>query len=266
MRDALWLNLRVLLRFYSRDRLLLAFGLLMAVVFGLGFVPAFVFGTATARFETLHHIAQTLNAFAFVFVPALGLIAVSSHLRGRTLKLVVTKPCPPEVWLAAVFGSATLVAFAIHAVIALATAGLSLWWSIPYQTGFLFLAIEGFFQSIVVLSFLIVLATVLHPVVAVLTSLLFTESLASSLRVLLAGSQAGSHRAWLVPVQWSCDALYAVLPLYDPIGEKTSALHRSLRTVPHDWLLLLLLAAYAFTAAVFSFTVASIALRRRNLA
>ncbi len=266
MLERLVLNLRVLLRFYARDRLLLAFALLMAVVFGLSFVPAFVFDTATSRFETLRRLALTMNGFAFVFVPALGLIAISSHLRGRNVKMVVTKPCPPEVWLAAVFCSGGLVAFAIHALIALSTAALSLWWKIPYQPGFLFLALEGFFQSLVVLSFLIVLAMAVHPVVAVLTALLFNEELFSSLGLLLAGSQAGVWHAWLVPVQVLCDVVYLLLPLYDPLAEKGAGVHESLRVAASDWLLLLMVAGYALLAAAFSFALSAVMLRRKSLA
>jgi hypothetical protein len=266
MRDLLLVNARVLLRFYARDRLLLALALLMLVIFGLTSVPTLLFQTATSRFETLRDLAATMNAFAFVFTPALGLIAISSHLRHRNLKMVVTKPCPPEVWLGAVFVSAGAIALVIHTVIAIATFLLSLAWGLPYQSGFLLLALEGLCESMTVLSVLIMLAVILHPVIAVFAAVFVNESLLYQLKFLAAGAQAGHWRGWLLALQVLLDSVYTLLPLYDPLGERAARLRQTLRPEAGDWLHLLLGAAYTLVATAFFYAISTLALRRKTLA
>jgi ABC-type transport system involved in multi-copper enzyme maturation permease subunit len=265
MPDLLFANVRALLRFYARSRLLLALALLMLVIFGLSLLPMVLFDTATSRFESLRQLSSMMDSFTFVFVPVMGLLAVSSHLRQRTLKMVVTKPCPPEAWLLGVFVSAGLVSLALHAAVAAVTAGLSVAWGVPYQTGFLHLAVEGFLESTVALAFLVALTTLLHPVVAVIVILFFSDAIFYQLEVMLAGAQAANWRGGLLPVQALLDVVYTLLPLYDPLGDRGDALRQTMRPEAGDWLRLLLSAGYTIVTAAFFFALSSWALRRRRL-
>ncbi len=265
MRELLVANVRTLLRFYARSRLLLAVALLMLVMLALSLVPMLLFETATSRFETLRRLYAATSMFAFFFTPILGLLAIATHLRQRNVKMVVTKPCPPEVWLAAVFVSGSLVALVLHALVAATSAALSLAWGVPYQWGFLLLAIEGFLESLVALSFVVALTLLVHPVLAAIVALFFNESLFYELKVLLAGAQAGAWRTAVLPGQVLVDVLYTILPIYDPMGDKGATLRQSMRAETGDWLLLGVSAAYAIVAAAFSFALSSLALRRRTL-
>jgi hypothetical protein len=175
--DQLLLNTRVHLRFYARNRLLLAFGLVMLLLFGLTLVPMLMFETTSDRFRLLRAITAQMSGYALVFTASLGLFAMSSHLRNRSVKLVLTKPCRPETWLASVFLSAFLVALVIYALIALTAAALSWYWSIPWQWGFTFVAIDGLCRALIQVGFLTCLATAFHPVVAVLIALFFNEGI-----------------------------------------------------------------------------------------
>ena len=264
MPDLLLVNVRTLLRFYARNRLLLAVALLMLVMLGISFVPTLLFETAT-RFETLRSLSAATTTFAFVFTPILGLLAIATHLRHRNVKMVVTKPCPPEAWLGAVFVSASIVALVLHGLVAAASATLSLAWGVPYQWGFLLLAIAGFLESLVALSFVIALTLVLHPAIAVLVALFFNESLLYDIKFFLAGAQAGTWRNALLPAQGLLDLVYTVLPMYDPLGEKGATLRQSMRPESGDWVLLAVSAAYTLAAMAFSFALSSVALRRRTL-
>lgn len=266
MRELLLVNTRSLLRFHSRNRLLMGFGLVMLAIFALSFIPLLLMETTTSRFEMLRTLSERMNGYALFFVPALGLLAVSSHLSARNIKLVVTKPCPPEAWLGGVFLSATVVAFAIYASMALLTALLSVWWKVPYQGGFLFVAVEGFFASLVMLSFLTALAMAVHPVLAVFVVLFFNESLFYQLRSVIAGAQATGTKPALLAAQVVCDSLYQILPMLDPLGERVTALRVSLRATAHDWLLLALAGLYAGVAVAFFFVIAAFLLRRKSLA
>jgi hypothetical protein len=266
MLELLLVNTRTLLRFHRRNRLLIGFGLVMLTIFLLSFVPALLFETTSSRFEMLRNLASQMNSFALVLVPALGLLAVSSHVAARNVKLVVTKPCPPEVWLGAVFLSAILVALAIHAAMALFTAALSLWWKVPYQSGFLFIAIEGFFSSVVLLSFLTALAMAMHPVIAVITVLFFNESMFYQLKFVVAAAQRSGEQKGLLAAEVACDTVYQLLPMLDPLGQRVEALRASLRVSGHDWLLLALAGLYALLATAFFFVGSSWLLRRKSLA
>jgi hypothetical protein len=266
VRELLFVNTRCLLRFHSRNRLLIGFGLVMLAIFALSFVPLLLIETTSSRFEMLRTLSEQMNSYALFFVPALGLLAVASHVSARNVKLVVTKPCPPEAWLGGVFLSATLVAFAIHASIALLTAVLSVWWNVPYQGGFLFVAVEGLFASLVMLSFLTALTMAVHPVIAVFTVLFFNESMFYQLRFAIAGAQASGTRPGLLVAQVVCDTLYQLLPMLDPLGERAAALRISLRATGHDWVLLALAGLYTALAVAFFFVVAAFLLRRKSLA
>jgi ABC-type transport system involved in multi-copper enzyme maturation permease subunit len=264
--ELLLVNTRTLLRFHARNRLLLGFALLMVAIFALSAAPSLFYMTATSRFEMLRSLTSQMNGFAYVFVPAIGLLAVSSHLGSRSIKLVVTKPCPPENWLAAVFLSAALVAFAIHALLAAVTAALSLWWGVPYQSGFLFVAVEGFLGSLVLMSFLTALAMAVHPAIAVFAVLFFNEATLYQLKMLIAGASGSGTGPWLLVAQVVCDAVYQVLPLFDPLSEKAAGLRESMRVSGGDWLLLGLAALYTALATAFFFSSAAWLLRRKSLA
>ena len=86
------------------------------------------------------------------YTAAMGLFALWWHTTQRTTSLVFTRPAPPEVWLASVFGSAILLAITIHAVGFLTTVTLCLVWGIPVQAGFLWLSIDAVFESIILVS------------------------------------------------------------------------------------------------------------------
>jgi len=266
MLELLLVNTRTFLRFHRRNRLLIGFGLVILAIFALSFVPSLLFATTTSRFEMLRNLASQMNGFALVLVPALGLLAVSSHLRARNVKLVVTKPCPPEVWLGALFLSAILVALAIHTAMAVFTAVLSWWWAVPYQPGFLFIAIEGFFSSVVMLSFLTALAMAIYPVIAVVTVLFFNESTFYGLKFMVAAAQRSGQEKGLLAAQVACDTVYQLLPMLDPLGERVEALRASLRVTGHDWLLLGVAGVYAAVTTAFFFAASSWLLRRKNLA
>ena len=101
--------------------------------------------------------------------------------------------------------------------------------------------------------------------IAVLVALFFNESLLYRIKIFPAGAQAGTWRNALLPAQGLLDLVYAVLPMYDPLGEKGATLRQSMRPESGDWVLLAVSAAYTLAAMAFSFALSSLALRRRTL-
>jgi len=266
VRSHLLLNTRVHLLFYARNRLLLAFGLVMLLFFGLTLVPMFMFDTSSDRFNMLRQLTSQVSGYSLVFTASLGLFAVSSHLRDRNVKLVLTKPCLPEIWLASIFLSAFLVAAVIYTLVALGAAMLSLFWGIPWQWGFVFVAISGACRAIIQMSLLTCLATAFHPVVAVLIALFFNEGMFYQLKFYIAGSMAAdSGGSWLPLASVLCDALYTVVPMADPFGKSMEPVYASLRASGADWLNLLGAISYTALLSTFLFLTSDYLLRRKNL-
>lgn len=259
-------NTRTLLRFYARNRLILALAVVLVAVMGLYLVPTLLFESSVTRFELLRQISSQLNWFALVFVAGLGLFAIASHLRNRNLKMVLTKPCLREVWLASVMLSAGLVAVLLYVVVALATLALSLAWHIPYQWGFAYIAIDGFLTAMIAMSYLLALTSAVHPVVAVLLVLFVSEQTLYGLKSVIAGSlEASRHKALLGAASWACDAVYMVLPMLMPFSEAKSEVYSSLRVSRDDWLTLIASGSYAVLVSLFCFLLANYFLRRRSL-
>lgn len=266
MREPLWLNTAVHLRFYARNRLLLAFGLVMLGMMGLSMLPMILMDTSANRFSLLQMIIGQLNGYALVFTASLGLFALSSHLRARNVKMVLTKPCRPETWLASIFLSALLVGVVLHGLVALAGTALSLAWSIPLQPGLVFIALEGFFRSAIWLAVLTTLTMVFHPVLALLVALVFSEGTFYGLKYLVASAVATSGPgAGLTVAGVVCDIVYTLLPMSEPFSDRTETVHSSWRVFTGDWLMLGAVFGYSLLMTVFLYLLSLYLLRRRAL-
>ena len=265
MREQFLANFAVDVKFYRRNKLLLAMALLflgMALLYTSGSI---LFGSAAGRFELLQSLFGQLHAYILFFTAGLGLFLVSSQIRGRNVKLVFTKPCLPEVWLSAGFSSAIMVSFVLYAVSYVVIVILSLVWRIPLQAGFAFLTIQHFLEAVVVLSFLIFLTMALHPVLAVLFVILLNEDLFYQIRVGLLAAIRNAHGGFFLPVvekvTW---AIYLILPMYAPYEGRTTAVVMSMRVAPPQWLLLVWSLLYTATFAVLFYVLSLQLLRRKN--
>ncbi len=262
MLDTLLLNTGVHVRFFVRNRLLLAFGLLMAGIFALGMIPMVLMDTSANRFSELQAVTSQLATFAMVFPASLGLFTVSSPPRNRNLKMVFTKPCPPGVWLASLYLSAALVAFVLYVVIALGAAGLSLAWHVPLQPGLAYAALDGFFRAIVWLSFVTTMTFAFHPVVAVMIALFVNDATFYGLKYMIAGAVAANG---MNIANLACDVFYAILPMSQPFDDRTRELYASWRVAGADWLLLMGIGGYAVLVLVLSYVMSLLLLRRKAL-
>jgi hypothetical protein len=267
MIEQLRANVGVLLKFYARNRLLLVVALLLLVLAALTVSASLVYGSTSAHFDIIAEAVSTLNGYALVLSAALGLFAISSHLRQRSVKMVLTKPCLPEVWIASVFLSGLAVAALLYALNVVFGVGLSLLWGVPVQTGLYFLAAEGLLKAAIALGYLSFLTTVFHPVLAILVALVFNESTFYGLRMMLLTAIKTTGGNPVLPLlEWATYGLYMVLPAYDPYGKETATVADSLRASGADWLLLARTAGYSATALALFFLLTVWALRRRNLA
>ncbi len=266
MREHLWLHTVTMLRFYLRSRLILSFAAVLLGLWTLSLVPFLLLESSGDRFNLLKMLSDQLRSFAWVYTAALGLFALWSHVHHRHTSLVFTRPVSPELWLASVFLAAIMVTVAIHGAGLIVTGVLSLAWGIPYQAGFVWLTLDGILESIIVVSVLTALAAAIHPVIAVFVMLLLNDGLFMWIDTMLLGyEKARGSSAILSSAEHVVRAVYIVLPILDPFGEKTGEVAGSLRVTSADWRYLGLTMAYALLVFGVCFLFADYRLRRKAL-
>jgi ABC-type transport system involved in multi-copper enzyme maturation permease subunit len=96
MRELLRANVLANLAYFRRSRLLLAFALLFILLTGLSSLPTFFGSSGVQNFNSLQEIYSTMNGFLLIFAAGLGLFVVSSHLRNRSLKMVLPSLARPR--------------------------------------------------------------------------------------------------------------------------------------------------------------------------
>jgi hypothetical protein len=264
---SLGVHTRALLKFYLRNRLILAFTLVVLALWLLSLIPMILFESPGSRFDTLRSLSSQLHDLVWFATAAFGLFAVWSHTSNRSTSLIFTRPVKPEAWTAAVFLSAFIVAAAGHLIALLLTAVLSVAWKIPLQPGFVWTAVNGFFQSVIVISGLTALATAIHPVLAVFAFAVFSESLFYQLDTLLLSYLQGRTAGLGIRlIEYVVRGIHLTLPMLSPFAKQTQTVEVSLRVASSDWAYLASTATYAALVFLFFFLFADYALRRRAAA
>jgi hypothetical protein len=267
MRERLWLHVGSHLRLFRRSRIVLAVGLVIVGFWALGVLPFLFNGTAGNRFNLLKQVSAQLATLGWVLSAGLGLFVTSTHLRNKSLQVILTRPGSPQIWLASVFLAALLVAAATQFAGALITFALSLIWDVPYQVGFLYLAIDSVFEAAIIIAVLTTLGAVVHPVVALLAVVLFNEGTFAALRFGLSMMTAQNHGgAFVAAVKAVVVAIHEALPMLDPFATQTGDVAQSLRVSGRAWGFLAATAAYSLAVTTICFLVSDLALRRRSFA
>ena len=254
------------LKFYLRNRLVLGLVAAGAALWAMGLVGFWMFDSSGGRFGRLKYLDSQMHGLVWFYGALLALVAMWSHLRDRSTRLVFTRPTPPEVWLASVFGSAMAVAVAAHALTAVVTFALSLVWDIPYQSGFAWAALDSIFESVIVISLMAALGVGVHPVIAGFVVFFFSDQMMYQLYMMFASSEvAGDAAAWITTGKWVTRSIYTLMPMLDPFASQTADVSASLRVSAANWGYLGATAAYAALISTFSFFLASFTLRRKAL-
>lgn len=262
----LWANVAVHLKFFRRNRLLLAIGIVFLLIASIYTAASLLFESAAGRFELIRTLFLQLSWYSLIFTASLGLVLMSTHLRGRAVTLVFSKPCSVEAWVASGFVAAILVAAVLYAAVWLVTLVLSLVWGIPLQAGFAFIAVEMFGRAIVAMAILSFLATVFHPIVALLLMLFFNEATFYGLRMgLITAVEATGGNPLLPVVEKLMFAIYLLIPMQDPLGELTGEVYTSLRASGEQWGYLAMLLAYTLAVTGIFYLLSVRRVYRRNL-
>lgn len=258
-------NVQTNLKFYRRNRLLAGLGLLFVSISLLYVGASLLFSSSTGRFDLTRELFEQLTSFAFIFVAAVGLFLVNVQVRGKAVKLIFTKPCPQEVWLASAFVSAIVLAAVLFFSIAAITLVLSLIWRIPIQAGFAFLAAQRFFESVSAMAYLTFLSVILHPLIAIVMAVVFNESAFYAIRMgLIAAIKYTGGNIALPFLEKVTYVLYLLTPMFSPFADKLATIEQSWRVDASQWRYLFYTAGYSVVLATTLYLLTLIALRRKD--
>ncbi len=261
-------NLVAHLIFFRRNRLVALIALVVCFIWGTMLLPSLLFMSANDKFDMVKMLINQSQGFVTFFAAALAVMTLTYNFNRRCFKMVITKPCPPEIWLLAHFGAVLLVALALHLIILSATIVLFLSWHIPMQWGVFYIVCESFLHTVAIVSILTFLVSVAHPFLAVLLMLVASEGTFYGLLTLLGAAVQHATKPWAELGYRLADAvayaLYLIIPGYSMFEKTATPIHYSLRMGWTDLGWLGLTTLYTILVGALSFTLAALALRRRS--
>lgn len=265
MTELLKANILADLKYYRRSKLLLAFMLLFLILTALQSLPPIFMDSGVQSFNSLREIDSDLNGFVLVLAAGLGLLIISSHLRNRSLKMVFTKPCPPALWLLSAFLSAAVVSLFLNLVVLSGGLLLSLFWHLPVRIGLAFVSAQTFALSLGWIAYLLLLATLMHPVLAAIVAIIFNADLFYQFQVWTqAAIRSGNNNFALRMLEHLFHSLYIVLPMFFSFDKETSNIHVSLRVLSSEWKYVVFSLGYALVLSAFCYCVALYALQKKK--
>lgn len=259
---ALRLHTRVHVGCLRRNRLIHAFAILVAAGLALAIVPGLTVADTSDRFQSLQMLARLLHGVVSSVTAILGLFLLWTHRRSRAITMVATTPAPFGAWVASLFLTSALIAAAAHVIVVVVVMTLSQAWGVTYQYGFLYLAIDRWAESLIALGVVTTLGAVMHPVITVVLMSMISDATVMVVRQgldLAPGLLASAAQALAA-------GFYYVLPAYDPYGERTEALLRTMRPATSDWRHLGVTVGYALLVLAFAQVTTLVLLRRKPVA
>jgi ABC-type transport system involved in multi-copper enzyme maturation permease subunit len=209
-----------------------------------------------------------MSGFITVTTAALALVTIHYHTSTRCVKMVLTKPSPPSVWILSVYCSAVLVAGALFLASFVIALALFLAWGIPFQYGLIFVTVQDFAECLVIYSYLTMLTVIVHPAIALLVALVMQEGMFYYLMILaMAAHQgiAGTVKGILLKaLEQLCAFFYMVVPSYSPFKESVKEIARSYRVTGAGWWYLACIVSYALIFTAFCYVVTVLVFKRKR--
>lgn len=256
-------------KFYRRNSLLMLVVLLLIAGLALMAMPAIYWEATGVRAKLVTTILGSISSAIYMFTALVALITVYQNLRDRSLKMVITKPCPVEVWMLANFAGALGLMIVLYTVIYLGAGVLLYRWDVLQPGGLVYTWAYVICRATILFSFLTLLTTFLHPVVAGVIAFFLREG--TFLVIYLFAAEALRHvdhpglsvtLRVLKPVMY---ALYMIVPIYSPYEKSAKAVASSLEVQPGDLAGLGYTVLYTLVFASFCYFLGTYLLKRKRL-
>jgi len=264
----IWANVSTNFKFFRRNRLLLVIMIIMVAVLLLSTMPSFFYLSKTRHLYLIQRVLSQLDGYAMVISAAIGLLLITHHIRNRSLKMVFTKPCLPETWLLSAFVSTIIVAAALYLLILLITSVLFFVWDIPYQWGVVYIVMNEFLKTLITLAYISLLGVIMHPAVVVLFILFFSDNTFLFLKMILASGikeSKGLTVALLKALKFGADAIYMILPSFNPYYDEKAKVYGSLRLTDANWKYLLFTLCYAAAVTMLCYLLSTYFIKKKRL-
>jgi len=261
-------QIKVQLTFFRRNKLARVIGLFLFAILSVALIPFIALQSSEMRFELIQQIQKEIATFTLVMGMALAILTMHYHINSRCIKMVLTKPCRPEWWVLSVFVSIALICSCLHALGVIIVVILSIVWKIPFQMGIVFVALGGVAQSVIALSWGILLAALLHPAVAIVIIMVLQERVLYWLMIVSAGTVQGTtdriYRFLFQVIQQIVTCCYILIPSFSLFSDRVQGVYLSYRVIAIDWVYMACTMGYAFLLAAFCYLATTLIFMRRR--
>jgi hypothetical protein len=264
------------LRYAWRNMVLIALILVFSGVTALQLLPFLIglMSTSTKKFDLVIMLYNQADLLLYLTIALLGLMSLSQELRNRSMKLIVTRPCRFETWLAGQYITAALITAVCHAALVAITSILFLVWGIENTPGLAVLGVYSFCQTLIVFAWILLLTSFLHPLIAAVIAFIVQEGFFWFLmNMTLSGVEqlrkAEISQKWLIlgleGLAQVFKAAYLLLPSFAPFQKEMAGFSGNLRLTPEVWSGFGGSLLYTAVLLVFTFAATSWILRGRRL-
>jgi hypothetical protein len=133
------------------------------------------------------------------------------------------------------------------------------------RAGLLFISVDTFVASVGLIAYLMLLATLAHPAIAVTFALIFNADLFYDAQMWAQSViRSGNSSLGLRLLGRLFHYLYLLLPMVHAFGKKTENIYSSLRVLHGEWRYPLFSLGYALALAAFCYLLALFALQKKN--
>ncbi len=253
------------IKFYRRNRILMGASLIYIALTGLSLIPSFVYLSSSREFLILKALHDSLSTAVTIVVALMGLLFMSSHFRNRNVKMVLTKPCTPETWVAGVLLSTGAILFFLQILVVAITGILFLVFGLPFQSGLVFVTIDNFLSDWIIMSFVIFLATAMPPVIATIVAIIANEGAIYALRGIVSAGHEATGSVALSVLDKVLYGIYMILPSYSLLKVRSATVLETWHVQPEEWVNLVFSLGYALAVVTLFYLLTLVLLRRKSL-
>lgn len=256
-------------RFYLRNGTVFWFFMLTVVIAGLSSFASVYTLNPDIKVSKTSQLLR-IGCYSVYFISAvLATVSLSYSVNDDTMKMIVTKPCPHELFIASHFLSGLGLA-----VLGLLSVGIpcglyTVWTGTPVLMGITVVVTDMLFRTVILFSILMTLSVVTGPLVSVVFVAIINpyviHAIIEFLRTFQAIEKPATTTHGLNLLLDALIGLYYVLPVYFPFSDQFSEIYRTLRIESvTQYYRLGLTAGYALLVAFTCFTVLTFFLRSRR--